>query len=120
MGPVGQASCLPAAWQAGCLPHGPFRDRIMTKHRLSLFAGLALCVTAAPLAAQQAPSYAKQIQPFFARYCLECHSGQEPEGGLNLESYKSLLRGGEHGSALTPGKPDASRIVRLVEGKAKP
>src|SRR5436309_9564888 len=92
----------------------------MIDRRLSLFAGLALCLTAAPLAAQQAPSYAKQIQPFFARYCLECHSCQEPEGGLNLESYKSLFQGGEHGTVLTPGKPDASRIVRMVEGKGKP
>src|SRR4051812_33193840 len=73
-----------------------------------------------PAAAAEPPSYAKQVQPFLARYCLECHAGQEPEGGLNLEPHKSLLTGGDHGPVLTPGKADDSRIVRMVEGKTRP
>jgi WD40 repeat protein len=68
----------------------------------------------------QPPSYAKQIKPFFARYCVECHSGDEPKGDLNLESFKSLMQGGKDGKVLTPGKPDESRIVLQVEQKAKP
>jgi len=66
------------------------------------------------------PSYAKQINPFFSRYCVECHNHEEPKAGLNLETYKSLLQGSENGAVLTPGKADASRIVRLVEHKDKP
>ncbi|HEY7154558.1 MAG TPA: c-type cytochrome domain-containing protein [Gemmataceae bacterium] len=65
-------------------------------------------------------SYAKQIQPFFTRYCSECHNSDEPKGGLNLETYKALREGGDDGVVLTPGKADASRIVRLVEHKEKP
>ncbi len=66
------------------------------------------------------PSYTKQINPFFSRYCVECHTHEEAQGGLNLETYKSLLQGSENGAVLTPGKADASRIVRLVEHKDKP
>ncbi|MFO0845317.1 MAG: c-type cytochrome domain-containing protein [Gemmataceae bacterium] len=61
------------------------------------------------LAAAQAPSYSKQIQPFFTRYCVECHSAREPEGGLSLESHKALLEGGGQGPSVEPGKPDSSR-----------
>jgi hypothetical protein len=77
-------------------------------------------VLALPAASAEPPSYAKQVRPFLARYCLECHAGQEPEGGLNLETRISLLAGGDHGPVLTPGKADDSRIVRMVEGKSRP
>jgi WD40 repeat protein len=72
------------------------------------------------LSASEAPSYGKQIRPFFARYCLECHTGKDAEGGLDLSSFKGLLDGGDHGQVLAPGKPDESRILRMVEAKTKP
>lgn len=81
---------------------------------LTVFALVPTGLQAAP------PSYAKDVRPFFARYCIECHSGTDPDGELNLETYKSLVAGGTHGPVLTPGKPDASRIVRMVEGKKGP
>ncbi len=69
---------------------------------------------------QSPPSYSRQIQPFFTRYCVECHNAREPEGGLNLESYKHLMEGGGRGASLEPGKPDSSRLVGMLEGKLKP
>jgi hypothetical protein len=33
----------------------------------------------------------EQVRPFFARHCLECHSGQEPKGDLHLDQLKSDL-----------------------------
>lgn len=83
---------------------------------LSLF----LLAAAVPAVRGQAPIYSKDIKPFLARYCLECHSEKEPEGGLNLTSYKSMQAGGDHGPVLMAGKPDDSRMVRMVEGKTKP
>ncbi len=65
-------------------------------------------------------TYTQQIKPFFARYCLECHNHEEPKGGLNLETYQGLRQGGDNGAVLTPGKADTSRIVHLVEHRAKP
>src|SRR5262249_32203546 len=70
--------------------------------------------------AQQPPSYAKQIKPFLARYCLECHSSDEPQGGLSMESFKSLMEGGGRGKPIVPGNPDKSSLVLQVEGKTKP
>ncbi len=92
----------------------------MTWIRFRLVSALFLVALVPKIEGAEAPSYAKQITPFFSRYCVECHNGEEPKGGLNLEKYKSLLDGGDNGAVLTPGKADASRIVRLVEHKDKP
>jgi Planctomycete cytochrome C/WD domain, G-beta repeat len=80
---------------------------------------LLVLLAALPVGAQ-APSYSRQVQPFFTRYCVECHNGKEAEGELSLDSYKALLAGGDKGAAIEAGKPDASLLVRLLEGKAKP
>jgi mono/diheme cytochrome c family protein len=34
-------------------------------------------------------SFVKQVQPVFDRYCVECHSGRNPEGGVDLSGDKS-------------------------------
>ena len=36
-----------------------------------LCASLAILLIVAPLRAQDAPSYAKDVRPFLAKYCLE-------------------------------------------------
>jgi hypothetical protein len=92
----------------------------MSTFRLVFLASLSLLVFSSLANADSPPSYAKDIKPFFARYCIECHPAQTPDGGLNLETYKGLMEGGDHGVPLIPGKADESRIVRMVEGKAKP
>jgi hypothetical protein len=91
----------------------------MNLSRFSFLIGFSLLLASESLGAES-PSYGKQIKLFFTRYCLECHNHEEPKGGLNLETHKSLLEGGDNGAVLTPGKADSSRIVRLVEHKAKP
>jgi WD40 repeat protein len=90
-------------------------------YTLSLTAAALLApgLAAGPAAAPP-PSYSKQVKPLLTRYCVECHNAREPEGDLVLESYKSLMEGGRHGAAVVPGKPDVSRLVRMVEGKLKP
>ena len=86
---------------------------------MSRLALLLILLSALPVGAQS-PSYSRQIQPFFTRYCVECHNAKMAEGELDLETYKALLAGGEKGAVIEAGKPDASLLVRLIEGKAKP
>jgi WD40 repeat protein len=78
-----------------------------------------LGVTGATMA-QQPPSYAKQLRPFLAKYCLECHNASTTKGDLDLETFKGTMQGGKSGAVVVPGKPDESRLVLLPEGKAKP
>jgi len=85
---------------------------------LVLLPGQAAPAASTPVAA--APTYAQDVVPFFTRYCIECHTAQEPEGGLILETYESLLEGGKRGKAIVPGKPDEGPLVRMIEGTLKP
>ncbi len=78
------------------------------------------CVSAAADDAPTSIDYNEKIHPLFAKYCTACHSADEPEGKLVLESYDGLLRGGEKGAVISPGKADDSRLVRMLTGAAKP
>jgi hypothetical protein len=92
----------------------------MIRTRLYSVCLLALVAVPCRIPAQQPPSYAKQVKPFLARYCVECHSGEDPQGGLNMESFKTLMEGGGRGKAIVPSNPDKSPLVLQVEGKTKP
>jgi WD40 repeat protein len=41
-------------------------------------------------------------------------------GGLVMDSYDALMKGGTHGPAIVPGKGDQSRLVMMLEGKTQP
>ncbi|HEV8058639.1 MAG TPA: c-type cytochrome domain-containing protein, partial [Gemmataceae bacterium] len=69
---------------------------------------------------QTPPSYARQVKPFLAKYCLECHNSQEVKGELDLETFAGAMKGGKNGPVIVAGKPDQSRLVLAVEGKIKP
>jgi hypothetical protein len=57
-------------------------------------------------------SFANQISPIFQRYgCYGCHGGS---GGLFVVTVAQLLRGGDHGPAVVPGKADTSNLVRKL------
>jgi hypothetical protein len=63
---------------------------------------------------------AKRVRPILAR-CVECHSGEEPAGGLDLTSRTAALRGGESGMVLHPN--DAARSLayrKVAAGKMPP
>jgi len=73
-----------------------------------------------PAAASSEPDYNRDVAPLFKKYCLGCHSADDPEHGLVLETYDALLKGGEGGAAIAAGKSDASRLVLMLDGRAKP
>src|SRR5262249_9360587 len=60
--------------------------------------------------------FEKRIRPVLAERCYGCHSAKAKaiRGGLRLDSRKALLDGGESGSAVVPGKPGASLLIKAV------
>jgi WD40 repeat protein len=87
---------------------------------LMSLAALLPLVTAGQVAAQQQPSFAKQVRPFLAKYCIECHNPDKLKGELDLQSFKALAQGGKHGPVIVAGKADDSTLVLHTEGKKKP
>jgi hypothetical protein len=81
---------------------------------------LAFFAATSSLHAQTSPSYARDVRPLLAKYCLECHNPKNFKGKLNLESYQAMMKGGRSGEVVVPGKADDSALVLLVEGKDQP
>jgi mono/diheme cytochrome c family protein len=81
----------------------------------------ALPITSARAVPSSPPTnlYERQIQPILARNCYACH-GDGRTSELDARTREGLLKGGSRGPALVPGKPEASRIYRLVAGLEKP
>ena len=68
----------------------------------------------APLAFAQRPNYDDDIKPIFRRYCFTCHSASEARNGLNLEAYAGVVKGGNSGDVVKPGRPGASILYLAV------
>ncbi len=84
---------------------------------------LATLLAAAAQAAAPTPAgpdFERAVLPVLEAHCTSCHSAADAEGDLVMETYEDLMRGGEHGPALTPGDSAKSRLVMMVEGRAKP
>lgn len=73
-----------------------------------------------PLLASAAPDFHADVAPLLRDYCLGCHNAQDKEGDLSLETFAELMRGGESGESIVPGKADESFLVRTVTKEEKP
>jgi hypothetical protein len=58
--------------------------------------------------------------PTLDRYCFKCHAGVRQKSGLDLRSLDTILRGGERGPAVIPGKPEESRLLQFLQPDADP
>lgn len=77
--------------------------------------GLALLQT---VCLNAAVSYEKQIVPLWDKYCLDCHGADDADGGLAMDSFAALMKGGEEGVAIVAGKADESLLVKFLEGRS--
>jgi hypothetical protein len=51
------------------------------------------------------------------RRCLRCHDGATPDGGFSIRTREAMMRGGESGPAILPGRPDDSLLVEYISGE---
>ena len=70
--------------------------------------------------ADSTPNFNSQVAPILQKNCLACHSSASKMGGLIMESYDTLMKGGAHGTVIIPGKADQSRMILMLEGKVQP
>ncbi len=64
--------------------------------------------------------FERDIQPIFRNRCIRCHGPKEREAELSLKSHKEVIRGGESGRILVPGKPENSLIFKMVSERKMP
>ncbi len=82
-----------------------------------LLAGAASVHGAAPaLTAEQTDFFERRVRPVLSEHCYRCHSAgaEKIKGGLTLDTRDGVLRGGDTGPAIVPGKPDDSPLIQAV------
>src|SRR5262245_19832578 len=64
--------------------------------------------------------FEKKIRPVLTQHCYACHSmeaekNKKLKGGLYLDSAAALLKGGDSGPVLVPGKPAESLLLKTLK-----
>ncbi|MBX3413408.1 MAG: hypothetical protein KF708_12030 [Pirellulales bacterium] len=58
--------------------------------------------------------FSRDIAPVLVAQCIGCHGGNQASANLNLDDFNSLLRGGNTGALLVPGKADESLLIQKL------
>ncbi len=54
------------------------------------------------------------VRPVLFEHCYKCHGPEKQWAGLRLDSRDAILKGGDSGPAILPGKPEESLLVRAI------
>ncbi len=63
---------------------------------------------------EQLQFFERDVRPLLAKNCFRCHGEKKQEGELRLDLRSHVLRGGESGEVIVPGKPDESLLIESV------
>ena len=106
------ATLLMLIWtshQGGSITHG---SDYLTRYMPN---GLRIFFPQSDLAGASSDSfYAQNIHPILETKCVVCHGASTEKGGLRLDSYDNLMRGGKDGAVVVPGKPEVSLLIARV------
>ena len=58
--------------------------------------------------------FEKHVRPLLIARCHGCHGPEKQKGNLRLDSRAAVLKGGDTGPAIAPGKPDESLLVDAI------
>ena len=73
------------------------------------------CAAQTDISPQDREFFENRIRPILAQECYECHrTGGKQKGGLALDHRAALLKGGDRGQVITPGKPATSLLLQVI------
>jgi len=89
---------------------------------LAVTAGVGLAVQGSPdrtdasqlEVATHAVSFSTDVMPILEQYCAECHSEENTELGLRLDSYEGVMAGSDYGTVIEVGDADGSLLVDMI------
>src|SRR5262245_57922059 len=87
----------------------------MTAVRFGLpFVVLLGCAAAAH--AQGTVDYVRDVKPLLAQHCVSCHGAKITKGKLRLDTAALMLKGGDSGPAIIPGRAAESPLIHALRG----
>ena len=84
------------------------------RHILSLSAVFAFWGAAAPVvsvASPAEPDFYEDVYPFLKANCISCHNKTTTKAELNMETPALMIKGGDSGPSVIPGKSAESLVV---------
>ncbi|MGO9468393.1 MAG: PSD1 and planctomycete cytochrome C domain-containing protein [Isosphaeraceae bacterium] len=72
-------------------------------------------VNGGTVSAEAGEFFEARVRPILAERCLKCHGPEKQSSGLRLDSRAAVLKGGDSGPAVVPGKPAESLLIHAVE-----
>lgn len=58
--------------------------------------------------------YSQHVQPIFQKNCVSCHSGNNAQKGLKLDSWVNLIKGSDYGEAVIPYDAENSLMIEMM------
>jgi len=102
------ATLVWTADQGGSITHG---SNYLTRYMPASIARIIPVATSVPAANS---FYAKQINPILDANCVSCHGEAKSQGGLRMDSYSLLMKGGKDGAVIVAGNPQQSILLQRV------
>ena len=96
------------AHQGGSLTHG---SSYLTQYMPAALKRFAWPGSATPSANS---FYAQRVDPILDSNCVACHGEGKMKGGLRLDSYAALMKGGQDGLVIVAGQPDKSLLLQRI------
>lgn len=73
--------------------------------------GAALLGFLSPVVAVEKPEFYQDVYPFLKANCISCHNKTTAKAGLNMETPELMIKGGDSGPSIVPGKSAESLLV---------
>ncbi len=84
------------------------------------WAAIIVAIVVGVRAPRQRPELTAQVGQILAARCVRCHGALKVSGGLRVDTVEALLRGGDSGPAIVPGRPRASLLLARVAAHEMP
>lgn len=98
------------AHQGGSLTHG---SDYLTEY-MPAPVKVALAIGPVRAAAASDSFYTQHIHPIFDANCVSCHGSAKTKGGLRLDSFAGVMRGGNDGDVIVAGNPNKSLLFERI------
>lgn len=63
---------------------------------------------------QEAKVYRDIVQPILYNDCYSCHSSLKQKGGLRLDNFAAIIKGGKNGKVINLTIPDSSELIKRM------
>ena len=83
---------------------------------LCLVIAVLILGSSEPLNAAEPVNYLRDVKPLLVKHCSACHSPLRQKSGFRLDTAELLIKGGDAGRAVVPGKSLQSPLIHAVTG----